>query len=81
MLTAEHGEFSLSSAWADERLQAVKASVLQEVARRLACDPGEVEEHSFAEVAAICDPDPETLKPRIKRRAPGRTKATMPFVR
>jgi hypothetical protein len=80
MLSVEHGEFAFPSPFADERLQAVKLAVLEEVALRLSCRPSQVEEVPFDELAAICDPDPETLKPRIRRRR-DRSKASWPSIR
>jgi hypothetical protein len=76
MLSVEPGEFADPFSTTDEKLMAVKESVLAEVARRLSCDPAEVECRPMAELASICDPH---LK--IRDHWSGRAKAKRPFVR
>ena len=80
-LTAEHSDFAYPGAWADEQMEAVKHSVLEEVARRLDCTPAEVETTPFAELVSICDPDPDLLKVRIRRRTHQPTKRSFSRLR
>lgn len=76
MLSVEPGEFASPFTVTDEKLEAVKLSVLEEVARRLSCDPAEVPARPMVDLVHICDP-------HLKQRDHwvGRAKARRPFVR
>src|SRR3569832_750320 len=76
MLSVEPGIFADPYSTTPEKLQATKDAVLSEVARRLACDPGEVQCRSFGEIIGICDP-------HLTHRDhwTGRARAKRPFVR
>ncbi|MBS0232104.1 MAG: hypothetical protein JSR99_01315 [Proteobacteria bacterium] len=56
MLSVEPGEFASPYSTTEEKLQAVKESVLREVARRLSCEPAEVQAKPMADLTRICDP-------------------------
>lgn len=76
MLHVEPGEFASPYVVTEDRLQAVKLSVLLEVARRLTCDADAVQQKPLAEIATICTP-------HLKHRDHwvGRARAKRPFVR
>lgn len=76
MLSVSPGEFASPYVVTEERLQAVKLSVLLEVARRLKCDADAVQAKPLAEIATICDPH---LK--FRDHWVGRARAKRPFVR
>jgi hypothetical protein len=76
MLSVVPGEFASPFVVTDDRLQEVKLSVLEEIARRLSCDPAEVQAKPMVEIAAVCDPH---LK--YRDHWVGRARAKRPFVR
>lgn len=76
MLSVTPGEFASPYVVTEERLQEVKMSVLEEVARRLACEPSEVQVKPMVELATVCDPH---LK--FRDHWVGRGRAKRPFVR
>lgn len=76
LLSVEPGEFASPFVVTEDRLQAVKLSVLLEVARRLKCDADAVQRKPLAELATVCDPH---LK--FRDHWVGRARAKRPFVR
>lgn len=75
VLHAELGEFA--SPWANppEKIEAVKAAVIEEVARRLNCPADKVLSRSLAEISLVADPiirNKHTWSGRHHTRAIGR---------